>query len=75
MANKKIEYPLERTYFIAKKVDLETDASAYGVIEPNQVMETIHQTVKEYKQDKYDKWKEDLAKAGVIINDDDYLTV
>jgi len=73
MANKKIEYPLERTYFIAKKVDVETDASAYGVIEPNQVMETIHQTVKEYKQDKYDKWKEDLALAGVIINDDDYL--
>ena len=73
MANKKIEYPLERTYFIAKKVNIVTDASAYGVIEPNQVMETIHQHVKEYKQDKYDKWKEDLALAGVIINDEDYL--
>ena len=73
MANIKIEYPLERTYFIAKKVDIVTDASAYGMIEPNQVMETIHQHVKEYKQDKYAKWKEDLALAGVIINDEYYL--
>ena len=73
MANKKIDYPTETTYFIAKKVDVITDASAYGVIQPNQVMETIHQHVKEYKADKYDKWKEDLAAAGVIINDEDYV--
>lgn len=68
MANKKINYPTETTYFIARKVDLETDASAYGIIEPNQVMETIHQHIKTYT--KFDKWQKELEKAGVFVEDE-----
>ncbi len=70
----KLEYPSEETFFIMKKVNLQTKPSAYGSVLPNQCLGIVA-GAEHYKPyvgiDKFKQWQTALAKDGVFVELDD----
>jgi len=69
MAKHTIAFPEVETYFILKKVDLQTTPNGYGSVLPNQTMDSLIDKMKDYVD--FSKWQTELAKDGIIVELDD----
>ena len=66
MMSLEIRYPKETTYFICYNTD-RSQITAYGIVEPTQVMKTGQPILEEYL-DKYE-WLSILLAAGIELEE------